>query len=331
MLDSSLFPAAAAAVSPARVLVCAIDRGLVGIHAGWVEAVYPAAAIPVHATRTDAGRRQSFIVHRDEPALIVDLRQAIGLDAVLGTATRDAYVVLRSGAALLALPVDHCVGLRTLDFHEHPPVPSAVRRDGGLPIGHLLALDGRILAVLDPTRLLDAELRDDLLTARRRARGICHRRRKVAALWDEIRRDPTPAALRTFASLCGRGGRPHAAAGARAVLAAWPGSDGEASDDTALLRTLLRLAVERRSGVLTCRGDGGDAALELAEGRLIALRAGSEHGRAALARLLAAPCRDLAFTDAAIARGRGPTDSTAATVIAACEALAPRRRKRAAQ
>src|SRR5512139_44203 len=148
MIETNLSPAGAtAADATARVLVCSVDRGLFGIQAGWVEAVYPTASTPVHSTRTDAGQRQPFIVHRHEPALIVDLRRAIGLDVVLGEATRDAFLVLRSGPALLALPLDHCVGIRTLDLGERLPVPSAVQRDGGLPIGHLVELDGRMLVV----------------------------------------------------------------------------------------------------------------------------------------------------------------------------------------
>ena len=102
MIEPNLAPAGTTATDAnARVLVCSVDRGLFGIQAGWVEAVYPIASMTVHTTRTDAGQRQAFIVHRDEPALIVDLRQAIGLDGVLGDATRDAFLVLRSGPALL--------------------------------------------------------------------------------------------------------------------------------------------------------------------------------------------------------------------------------------
>lgn len=329
MIDTSLAPAATtAADANARVLVCSVDRGLFGVQAAWVEAVYPTAAMAVHAARTDAGRRQPFIVHRGEPALVVDLRQAIGLDGILGDATRDAFLVLRSGPALLALPVDHCVGIRTLDLDELTPVPSAVQRDGGLPIGHLVELDGRMLMVLDPARVLDARHRHELLSARRRAAAICQRQHKLAALWEEIREHPSAAALRTYAGLCSRSGRARSAAAARAVLAALPGGNGPGDGDPALLRTLLRLAGERRSGSLTCSSDGIGAALEIADGRLIALRAGAEHGRAALARLLAAPCREIAFVDGAVARGQAPVDSTAATVIAALEARAPRRRKR---
>ncbi|MBX3027025.1 chemotaxis protein CheW [bacterium] len=328
MLDSPLITGGApAADANARVLVCAVDRGLFGIQAGWVEAVYPTAATAVQATRTDSGQRQAFIVHRDEPALIVDLRQAIGLDGLLGTATRDAFVVLRSGPALLALPVDHCVGLRTLDLGGHPPVASAVRRDDGLPVGHLLELDGRMLVVLDPARILDARRRDDILSSQRRARAVCQRQHKLATLWEEIRRTPDPAALRTFASLCGRSGRARAAAGARAVLAALPGGAG---DGSGLLPLLMRLAAEGRSGVLTCRCDGAPVALEIAAGRLMAVRSGGEHGRPVLAQVLAARCHEIAFTPGGVEAHRGSGDSTAAAVIAAFEAR-PVRRRRAGQ
>ena len=65
MIETNLWPAGAtAADATARMLVCSVDRGLFGIQAGWVEAVYPTASTPVHSTRTDAGQRQPFIVHR---------------------------------------------------------------------------------------------------------------------------------------------------------------------------------------------------------------------------------------------------------------------------
>ena len=334
MIEPNLAPAGTTATdASARVLVCSVDRGLFGIQAAWVEAVYPTASMSVHTVRTDAGQRQAFIVHRDEPALIVDLRQAIGLNGVLGDATRDAFLVLRSGPALLALPVDHCVGIRTLDLGERAPVPSAVQRDGGLPMGHLVELDGRMLMVLDPARILDASHRDGLLSALRRAQAICQRRHKLAALWEEIRHEPSAPALRAYAGLCSRTGRARTAAAARTVLAALP--DGDASVDAderrALLRALLRCAAERRTGSLTCSSDGIGAALDLVDGRLVALRAGAEHGRAALAHLLNATCREIVFVDVAITGGRGTTDSIAAAVISALEARAPQRRKRSAQ
>lgn len=324
MLETTL-PAA----TDARVLVCAIDRGLFGIQAGWVEAVYPTASTTVHTTRTGGGARQPFIVHRDEPALIVDLRQALALDGVLGAATRDAFLVVRSATALLAIPVDHCVGIRTLDLGEQLPVPSAVERDGGLPMAHLLELDGRMLAVLDPARILEPAHRDAILSAQRRARAICQRQHKLAALWQEIRRAPTPAALRAYASLCARSGRRRAAAGARAVLAALPdGDEAAASDRQALLSTLLRCAAEQRSGTLRCRAGELDAAIEIAAGRPVASRAGNENGRGALALLLGSSCEAITFTAGAVAPGRGEVDSAAAAVIAAFESTATPRRAR---
>ena len=331
MLDTPFAPTPrSTADANARVLVCSVDRGLFGIQAAWVEAVYPTASTAVHATRTDAGQRQPFIVHNDEPALIVDLRQALGLEEQLGAAQRDALLVVRSGPTLLAVPVDHCVGIRTLDLDQQAPVPSAVERDGGLPMGHLVELDGRMLMVLDPTRILDSRQRDALLAAQRRAAALCQRQRKLAALWTEIRGEPTVAALRVYAGLCGRSGRSRAAAAARAVLAAWPGEARatDADDGQRLLATLLRLAAERRSGTLRCGADGG-AAIELRDGRLTAVRAGTEHGRAALARLLGEPARELSFAAGGVA-SRTAGDSAVATIIAALEARAPQRRRRAA-
>ncbi|MFN8644466.1 MAG: chemotaxis protein CheW [Candidatus Binatia bacterium] len=330
MIDSTYAPGGATATADARVLVCSVDRGLLGIHAGWVEAVYPVAAMALHATRTDAGQRQTFIVHRGEPALVVDLRRALDLDGVLGDATRDAYLVLRSGPLLLAVPVDHCVGIRTLDLGERPPVPCAVRRDGGLPLGHLVELDGRMLLVIDPARVLDGVLRDQLHSALRRARAICQRQHKLAALWDEIRCEPSAAALRAYASLCSRTGRARAAAAVRAVLAALPDAGGEPDAGPPLLRALLRLAGERRSGTLRCLGEDGAATLDLVDGRLAGIRAATEHGRAARARLLAAPGRARDFGAGAGGAGGGPLDSTAASAIAALETIGARRRRRAA-
>jgi hypothetical protein len=332
MIETTDAPGSApAAGANARILVCSVDRGLFGIQAGWVEAVYPTAAMLVHATRTDTGQRQAFIVHADQPALIVDLRQALGLEGVLGPATRDAYLVLRSGPLPLAIPVDHCVGIRTLDLGRQGPVPCAVRRDDGLPMGHLVELDGRMLVVLDPARVLDSRHRDGLLPALRRAQAICQRQQRLAALWEEIRCAPSAATLRAYAGLCGRTGRARAAAATRAVLDALPGAGPDSDDEgQALLRALLRLAGERRTGALTCTRDGVDAALELHDGRLVAVRAGAEAGATALARLLTSACREVAFVAGEVP-GRGRTvDSTAATIIRALEAHGPQRRRRAA-
>ena len=57
MIEPNLAPAGTTATdASARVLVCSVDRGLFGIQAAWVEAVYPTASMTVHTTRTDACR-----------------------------------------------------------------------------------------------------------------------------------------------------------------------------------------------------------------------------------------------------------------------------------
>ncbi len=334
MLDATHASAApqSAAEAAARVLVCAVDRGLFGVQATRVEAVYPVASTAAYWLRSAGGERRAYIVHDGQPAVVVDPREALGLADVLGGATRDAYLVLHAGPLLLALPVDHCVGIRTLDLASQRPVASGLQRDDGLPLGHLVALDGRMLVVLDPARLLDARLRDALLPVARRARGACDRLRRLDAAWQELRETPSAALLRTYAGLCQRSGRTRAAAATRLVLACLPeATDGGAPEPAhELPRRLLALAAARRSGRLSVRAGETSGAVELVDGRLAAVEAGPLAGRAALAALLSGAPAEATFADAAAAEASGPLDSIAAAIIAALEAQPAARRRRTA-
>src|SRR6185295_16365570 len=93
----------------ARVLVFSIDDGLFSVHLDWVEAVYPRGALTVHAIRMKGARPRPFVLHREEPAPIIDLREALDLEATIGATTRSELLIVRSGSILLALPVDGCV------------------------------------------------------------------------------------------------------------------------------------------------------------------------------------------------------------------------------
>src|SRR5512144_646142 len=114
------------AARAARVLVCSVDDGLFGVHLDWVEAVYPRAALAVHAVRIKGQRPRPFVLHRQEPAPIIDLREALDLETALGTTARAELLIVRSGSILLALPVDTCVGVRDIDLRSQVPVPTTL-------------------------------------------------------------------------------------------------------------------------------------------------------------------------------------------------------------
>src|SRR5262245_5845289 len=108
-LSASTSVTAASTISAARVLVFNVDDGLFAVHLDWVVAAYPRSALPIHAIRLTGQRPRPFILHHDEPALIVDLREAFGLEPTLGRTTRSDLLVLRSGSLLLAVPNDACI------------------------------------------------------------------------------------------------------------------------------------------------------------------------------------------------------------------------------
>ncbi|MGH7787828.1 MAG: chemotaxis protein CheW, partial [Candidatus Binatia bacterium] len=176
------------AAGAAKLLVVSIDDGLFGCHLDWVEAVYQ-ETLPAQLMRHGGGRARPFVVHGGAAAAVVDLRELLGLEAALGRVRRPGHLLVRSGTGLLALPIDACAGVRELDLSGHTPLPTRVLRDGGLPLGHLIEFDGRILTVLDPNRLLDDALRAELAPLQAKAQTLLERQARAAVLWEEIRRE----------------------------------------------------------------------------------------------------------------------------------------------
>jgi hypothetical protein len=319
-----------------KVLVVSVDDGLFACHLDWVEAVYQGTALPVHAIRNGSGRARPFVLHGQEAAVVIDLRELLGLQEVLGAVRRAGHLLVRSGTALVALPIDACVGVRELDLGRHAPVPTRLRRDGGLPLGHMLELDGRLLTVLDPNRLLDGSLRAALAPLQAKARAFQDRQARIEQLWQEIRREASAEQVRAFARLCSRSGRGRTAGAARQVLLhmdenghAAPAHGADAVDR--LVCELLRRARARSSGALLvdlADGDGGE--IVLAAGRVVDARCGGIDGRTAFTRLLGAPARAPRFMEGI--DWSGPeriTESTVALTIAALESLPAERAARA--
>jgi chemotaxis signal transduction protein len=180
-----------------KVLIVSIDDGLFGIHLDWVEDVLEGGTATLHAVRTGSGRARPFVLRGRAPAPVVDLRELLGLLELLGaSAPRRGQLLVRCSDGALALPIDACLGVRSLDLTARPPIAARVRRDGGLPIGHLTTLDGRPLTVLDPNRLLDTELRAALAPLRVKAQALHERRERLATLWEELRREAGTESLR---------------------------------------------------------------------------------------------------------------------------------------
>jgi len=315
-----------------KVLIIAIDDGLFGVHLDWVEDVLSADAVVLHALRNGSGRARAFVLQAAAPAPLVDLRELLGLVELLGLPRRTGLLLLCATGGALALPIDACLGVRALDLRQRPPVPARVTRDGGVPIGHLTTLDGRPLTVLDPNRLLDAELRAVLAPLRARAAALCERRRRLAALWEELREDATAERLRSYARLCARTGQGRAAGAARRLLAhleAPPGSPLTGASDA--LDRLLRELVERQragaSGAIEIESpDGGRGTIVLRAGQVVDASCAGTDGRAAFARLLGAPGA-ARFAPADAARAGVPpriTESTIALTVAALAALPER-------
>jgi len=325
---------------PERVLVFSVDDGLFGFHLDWVEAVLQRTA-EVHRVRTErAGTWHHFLLHRDEPAPILDLRDALGLSQ-LGQTSRDGYVVIRSAGRLLALAIDACIGVQDLDLHGRPPVPSSVMRDGGIPVAHLVGLDGQMLAVLDPNRILDGRTREALEPVWAKARAYGERHGQSKALWREICRAANADNLRAYSRLCSRNGRSKTAAAARTVLKHMEDLAGSQNGMSAsggrpadrLVHEVVRLASLGETGQLHVAGDGGTAlgSLFFSAGRVIDARHGADWGRVALRRLLAADEATTRFAHEDL--GEHPvrlSDSAAAVLVDSLEAVAmePRRRRR---
>ena len=331
---------------PARVLVFNVDDGLFALHIDWIEAMYPLAAVEVHTVRDEEGRPHSFLLHSGEPALILDLRDVFGLAPVLGSTTRGEVLVARSPSFLMALPVDSCVGIRELDLEASPPIPCGLVRDGGYPVGHLVALDGKPLALLDPGHLLESRERDALVPLVQKARAFEERERKSEALWREICERPSENSLKAYARLCTRNGRAKAAAAARMILrymgsrASFDafGSEADLDDELAqialaeakvpaqerFIRELVCLAGEMSTGELIVpQGDGAEESrVYLVSGRVVQAHHRAERGRTAFKQLLATFPEHFYFVETV----KEPAEqriheSTAALLLSTLEAL----------
>lgn len=367
METMNLAVAASTGPRPARVLVFTVDDGLFALPIDWVEAMLPRASVALHGVRDEAGRQQSFCLHGGEPAMLVDLRDAFGLSDLLGATARREVLVVRSPSFLVALPVDACVGIRDLDVEERPLVPSSLLRDGGFPVGHLVALDGKPAVILDPSHLLGAQARDALAPLVQRAQAFSERERRLEALWAEICEQPSDSLVRTYARLCSRNGRTRSASAARVVLrhltgggrlgdlgprplpaGAAPGAwesdvPGDVEATTAalvesqvppaerFLRELICLAGERACGELIVpQGDGAEESrVRLLDGRVAQAHHRGERGRAAFKHLLASQPEHFYFVET----GADPAEtrsleSTPALIIDTLDALAGERRGR---
>jgi len=328
-------PSLATQTQAARVLVFCVDDALFCLHVDWVEAVYPGPAVRLHALRSRVGQAQRFLAHAGKPALVIDLREVFDLRAGLAVPQRAHCLIVHSGSIALAIAVDTCLGVRELDLHGQTPVSSAVVRDGGFPVAHLVCLDGKMLAVLDPNHLLDGAARNHLAGMQRRAERFLARQAKLDALWTEICAQPSVGSVQAFSRLCARNGRTRAAAAARLVLKhlTGPNGDGEgASDLERFVGTLVQLSLARRDGELVIAPAAGTNGQKVvfAGGRIVDARAGAAHGTAAFHRLLAARPSQYHFVDTAAETLVGPIkDSTAALAIASLEALGAERRTRA--
>lgn len=317
----------------AKVLVVSIDDGLFGVHLDWVEGVFDAGAIATHLIRVAGGRGRPFLLGQHQPAPLIDVRELLGLVELLGSARRPGQLLLRCADGAVALPIDACLGIRALVLDRRAPVPTRVLRDGGLPLGHLSELDGRPLTVLDPNRLLDADLRAALAPLWTKARALHERLRRVSALWEELRREATAERVRAYARLCSRTGQGRTAGAARRLLGYMEAADraggaasapaecgGDALD--ALLRELVERERTRASGALVVEAaDGAQGAIVLSDGRVVGATCGGAEGRAAFSRLLSAVPIGAHFTAHPEGRAARTGDSAIALAIAALAAL----------
>ncbi len=284
------------AIRPTRVLVFAVDDAGLCVDLNRVDAVGQRGDVPVHTLKAADGAGRSFLIHRGEPALLVDLREAVGLNDILGPTDRPGFLVMRAGSFPLALPVDAFLGVRDLDLHTKTPVPTALQRDGGFCVGHLIELDGRVHSLLEPSRVLGSALREALDPFLKEAQAFCEREKQIAALETELRRDPSVTRLRTYARLTRRNGHAPAAAAARLVLKAAQQSTphtaalvaGELAADM-LLRDLLSLSAARQNGqVYVQLPDNTVATIVFTAGQIADATIDGVRGRAALKQVLAA-------------------------------------------
>ena len=287
--------AIAEAARTARVLVFRVDDGAFCIHLDWVEAVYQREDAPIHTIKGDHAVGK-FLIHRNRPALVVDLRDAFGLTDLLGPTDRAALMVVRAGSFLLALQVDSCVGVRDLDLGTKVPVATSLVRDGGLSVGHMVELDGKLHGLLEPNRILSGAMRTQIEPMLAEAQAFGERQQKLTELTAELRRDPTVTGLKNFARLCRRNGRSRAAAAARLVLkmaqeveqgSAVTTAAGDLSGDT-LLHDLVALSASRQTGEVGVDLPSSESAkIFLDGGRIADACLPGEWGRGAFKKILA--------------------------------------------
>jgi chemotaxis signal transduction protein len=321
-----------------RVLVFSVDDGLFGVHLDWVEAVYEAKAVELHRVRVEKGPWHFFLLQNGEPALVTDLREAFDVADVLGQPERSAYAVIQSGGYRLAVAIDQVSGVQDLALDSHPPVPANLQRDGGIPVGHIVQMDDRMLVVLDPHRLLSGARRRALEPIWSRARSYGERHERMKETWREVCTTPTEENVRAYSRLCGRNGRPKAAAAARAVLKAMADPQTGLQTNGAipklvdqLVGEVVRRAGSRSSGILEVAGDDGPTvgALFFADGRVVDAQYRSEWGRMALRSLLALDGGRVSFNERNL--GDHPerlAESSVASLISTMEDVAMEQRKR---
>lgn len=324
-----------AGTNTARALVFQVDDGSFCIHLDWVEAVYQRGAAELHSLKGKDGHAHEFLIHRGQPAWVLDLREAFGLDDVLGHCERSSFAVIRAGSALFALQVDACTGVWDLDLGSRAPVPSVLLRDGGTPVGHLVDLDGKLHVLLDPSRIPSNALRDALDPLLQEALAFRDRQEKLTALANELRHAPTLTALKTYGRLSRRNGMPRVASAARIVVKAaesdrgMNGSlSGELSADT-LLRDLVSITNAQHTGELRFQLNGGTASIYFDAGRIADAFVRGEWGRGALKEILAT--REGSYEFAAAQSAVKPQridDSTLWVLVEAIEQLTEERRAR---
>jgi chemotaxis signal transduction protein len=322
-------------LNTARVLIFNVDDGNFCIHLDWVEAVYQRGDAPLHSLKDSAGVHHSFLIHRGQPAWVIDLREAFGLDSLLGTTERAAFAVIRTGSALLALQVDACTGVRDLDLSQKVPVPSALLRDGGFAVGHLVDIDSSLHVLLEPSRIPSGALRDALDPLLKEALAFRDRQEKLTALAVDLRRMPTASGLKTYGRLSRRNGRPRTAAAVRAVIRAVENQhplNGSLSGSLAgdsLLRDLAALASAQHTGELRFELPGSAATIYFDGGRVADSLVRGEWGRGALKEILATREGTYQFTptETAVTPQR-IDDATLWVLVETIEQLAEERRAR---
>jgi chemotaxis signal transduction protein len=327
-------------VQPQRVLVFSVDDGLFGFHLDWVETVLQ-RAVEQHRVRVERGPWRQFLLYRGEPAPVIDLRDAFDMTEYLGSTQRDGYVIVRSGGRLLAVAIDTCVGVEDLDLDVQAPLPSSLQRDGGISVAHIVGLDGRMLAVLDPHRLLSPKARDAMDPVWAKARGYGERHEQIKQLWTDICASPVPDQLRTYARLCSRNGLSKRAAATRAVLAqldkvAKSGNGNAASDSAGplagkLTAEIAGLAAAGETGELSVESGNGSnlGTIFLSGGRAIDAHHGSDWGRFAFRQLLDLNEGKVHFSRRDL--GQHPvrvTESAVALLIDSIEALSQEQRRK---